>query len=518
MESKKNHHMKTSTLPSAIIARFKSRKNEVPRAAKADSPRLFSLFLIRYKRDLSLLALLLFMMLEFNQQGFSQSQTFNYTGSSQTFIAPIGVTSITIECWGGGGAGGGGSFVNMGGGGGGAYKKTTAIAVVSGNSYTIVVGAGGTGGTGNGPAGSASTALGVTANGGSGVTGSSGGAGGTGGTYNGGSGASGTFGGHGGGGGGSAGTSSNGNTANSATGAAAVTGGGAGGNGGASIGSNGSAGSVPGGGGGGGISTGTCSGGSGGNGKVVITWICPSATISYAGTPFCSSNSNPQGVALSGSTGGTFSASPAGLTINTSTGAITPSSSTPGTYTVHYQIAADRGCPAVDATATITINSLSSATISYTGTPFCTSAAPVSVSRTGTAGGTYSALPTGLTIDAATGTITPGTSNAGSYTIHYQIAASGSCPAVDATTPVTINASPTATVASKTNIACKSGTDGVITIHASGGTGAYSYSVDNGATWMPSATDPYSYGGLIAIHLYRIMVKDANGCQSVSIP
>src|SRR6185369_7163499 len=67
----------------------------------------------------------------------------------------------------------------------------------------------------------------------------------------------------------------------------------------------------------------------------------------------------PQTVSLTGTgtfTGGTYSASPAGLTINATTGAITPSTSTPGTYTVTYTVAASGGCPGVTSTTSVTIN------------------------------------------------------------------------------------------------------------------------------------------------------------------
>ncbi|MBK8608451.1 MAG: hypothetical protein IPL84_00420 [Chitinophagaceae bacterium] len=52
------------------------------------------------------------------------------------------------------------------------------------------------------------------------------------------------------------------------------------------------------------------------------------------------------------------------------------------------------------------------ATISYAGNPFCQNAVPntVNVTRTGNAGGTYSAAPAGLSISPTTGTVTPGTS------------------------------------------------------------------------------------------------------------
>ena len=104
--------------------------------------------------------------------------------------------------------------------------------------------------------------------------------------------------------------------------------------------------------------------------------------------------------------GGTYS-STAGLTINAATGAITPSTSTAGTYTVTYTMAAAGGCAAQTATTSVTITKLPAATISYAGSPFCSSLVGAqAVTQTGTAGGTYSSTA-GLTINAATGAITP---------------------------------------------------------------------------------------------------------------
>ncbi|MCF8294927.1 MAG: hypothetical protein K9I34_02590 [Bacteroidales bacterium] len=163
----------------------------------------------------------------------------------------------------------------------------------------------------------------------------------------------------------------------------------------------------------------------------------PTATISYAGTPFCYSLATPQSVTLVGTTGGEYSA-PAGLSINALTGAITPSMSTVGTYLVTYTIAASGGCAEVIATTSVTITTAPAATISYAGAPYCTSEAlPQAVTLTGTTGGDFSA-PAGLTINALTGAITPGTSTANTYLVTYTIDASGGCSAVIATTSVTI--------------------------------------------------------------------------------
>ena len=195
---------------------------------------------------------------------------------------------------------------------------------------------------------------------------------------------------------------------------------------------------------------------------VTITDI-PTATISYAGTPFCKSLISGQSVTLNGTgayTGGTYTAAPAGLIINASTGDITPSTSTAGTYTVTYTIPASGGCAAVPVTTSVTITAVPTAIISYAGTPFCRSVATAqNVTRSGTGaftGGTYSASPAGLTINAGTGAITPNTSTAGTYTVTYTIPASGGCAAVPVTTSVTITAIPTATISYAGTPFCKS--------------------------------------------------------------
>lgn len=83
-------------------------------------------------------------------QSPQSATTVVYTGSS-TFVAPAGVTSVTVEAWGGGGGGGRarGNPATGGGGAGGSYARRT-VAVVPLQSYTVTVGAGGIGGNGTG--------------------------------------------------------------------------------------------------------------------------------------------------------------------------------------------------------------------------------------------------------------------------------------------------------------------------------------------------------------------------------
>lgn len=244
------------------------------------------------------------------------SATFTTPGT-HPFVPRAGLTTLTAaEYWGGSGGGTNGYQANAGkgaAGGAGEYAKETGVAVTGGNSYPVIVGAGGEGGAlskgsvkanRGGDGGTSSTAwdaVTVTAHGGKGgtFTGSRAGAGGTGSTnathHDGGAGGKNSgafFGGSGGGssGGTAAAGNAGGNGGGSNTGAAggvAVAGGGAGGkggNGGASVDQGGTAGALPGGGGGsGGENSGNGvahSGGNGAAGKVKLTWT-PLAAPAY---------------------------------------------------------------------------------------------------------------------------------------------------------------------------------------------------------------------------------------------
>ncbi len=125
---------------------------------------------------LNRLALIPFSVLWVLLAGTVEAQTtvpFTTPGTT-SWTAPAGVTSATVQAWGGGGAGGGatGNPAEGGGGAGGQYAIKV-IAVTPGNSYAVVVGAGGTSSTGDGGAGGDSTFNGtsVVAKGGAGGAG-----------------------------------------------------------------------------------------------------------------------------------------------------------------------------------------------------------------------------------------------------------------------------------------------------------------------------------------------------------
>ncbi len=250
---------------------------------------------------------------------------------------------------------------------------------------------------------------------------------------------------------------------------------------------------------------------------VTITAL-PAATFSYTGTPYCSNGTNPSPVFSGGGVAGTFT-STAGLNfVSTATGVVNLSGSTAGSYTVTNTIAASGGCAVVTATSPITITTLPAATISYSGTPFCRSAGIVSVTRTGTAGGTYSVSPSGLSIDPSTGTITPGTSTAGSYTVTYTIAAANGCGVVTATAPVTITAVPTASISYSGTPFCTS-LSSPQTVALSG-TGAYTGGTFTSAVGLTinSSTGAITPSSSTAgPYTVTYTIPASGGCSSVAV-
>ena len=232
--------------------------------------------------------------------------------------------------------------------------------------------------------------------------------------------------------------------------------------------------------------------------SVTITAL-PVATFSYTGTPYCQNGADPSPTFSGGGVAGTFSSTAGLVFVSTATGQVDLSASTPGTYTVTNTIAASGGCAAVTATSSITITALPAATISYAGTPFCkTLVGAQAVTRTGTAGGTYSSTG-GLTISAATGAITPSSSTAGTYTVTYTMAAVGGCAAQTATTSVTITALPVATFSYTGTPYCQNAANPSPTF--SGGGVAGTFSSTAGLVFVSTATGQVNLSASTAEHI-----------------
>jgi hypothetical protein len=119
--------------------------------------------------------------------------------------------------------------------------------------------------------------------------------------------------------------------------------------------------------------------------------------------------------------GGAFS-STAGLTINSSTGVVNPSTSTAGVYTISYTVSG------VVSQFALTIIAVQSAAFSYSSSSFPTSGT-TSPTITGNTGGTFTsnASPaSNLSLNGSTGEINLATSTIGNYIVTYTN--SGTCP------------------------------------------------------------------------------------------
>lgn len=198
------------------------------------------------------------------------------------------------------------------------------------------------------------------------------------------------------------------------------------------------------------------------------------ASFTYGSSTYCQTGTNPSPT-ITGLPGGTFSATPAGLSINPSTGLINLGASALNTYTVTYSTTGV--CPNTS-TVNITVTSAPLATFSYAG-PYCQGATPnpTPTFGAGASAGTFSATPAGLVfINTNTGQVNLAASTPGSYTVTNSIPAGGGCSATSATNSITINPAPVITATPSTQNICSGSATSIALSSNIGGT-TYSWTV-----------------------------------------
>ena len=181
------------------------------------------------------------------------------------------------------------------------------------------------------------------------------------------------------------------------------------------------------------------------------------SSFRYTGSTFCKTGTNPMPT-ITGTSGGTFSATPGGLVfVSTSTGVINLATTTVGTYNVKYTTPGP--CP-TSLTVSVTITAANVATFSYTGSPYCQNAAnPLPTFNGGGVAGTFSSTAGLVFLNTSTGQINLSASNASTYTVTNTIAASGGCNAVTATSTIVINPTQDSSFSYSSNTFCKSATN-----------------------------------------------------------
>jgi hypothetical protein len=193
---------------------------------------------------------------------------------------------------------------------------------------------------------------------------------------------------------------------------------------------------------------------------------------------------------------------------------ITSSGSGNGTITAIYEA----NTTPVERVATITVTGTGSddqvvtitqdelITISYSGSPWCPSDDIQDVNLSGTSGGVFSAEPEGLDIDPVTGAITPGGSEAGTYTVKYSLEKPSTGRILEAYTEVAIRETETPHLAIKWNdvLICPNLDNSIL-----------SYQWFKDSTPLPGATDQYYLTNKIP-GTYTVEVVDKNGCKIMS--
>ncbi|GAA0872321.1 hypothetical protein GCM10009117_14680 [Gangjinia marincola] len=104
----------------------------------------------------------------------------------------------------------------------------------------------------------------------------------------------------------------------------------------------------------------------------------------------------------------------------------------------------------------------------------------------------------------------PSTLNSGVYRIRYQ---TNNTNTQESHEPIELNSPvPVAFTADYNDLTCFEDGSGSITISASGGTGSYAYSLDNGSTYSALISNPMTITGL-SVGEYNVRVRDSNTCE-----
>ncbi|MFN5370221.1 MAG: gliding motility-associated C-terminal domain-containing protein, partial [Bacteroidia bacterium] len=148
------------------------------------------------------------------------------------------------------------------------------------------------------------------------------------------------------------------------------------------------------------------------------------ATVTYPSGPFCVGDANVSPT-ITGDNSGTFYSVPTGLNVDAATGLVDFASSVPGTYQIVY--ANQVNCSEILINNTLTLNAGTSQPPAFAfSNPLCAADITAEVQPLAgfAPGGTFSASPSGLSIDAESGTINLNTSQPNQYAISYTLAAS----------------------------------------------------------------------------------------------
>ena len=229
------------------------------------------------------------------------------------------------------------------------------------------------------------------------------------------------------------------------------------------------------------------------------------ATFNYTAALYCEDGTDPIPT-ISGLSGGAFTSSPAGLTINAVTGVIDASASTAGAYTVTYTT--NGACPnSSDVSVTI------AATPTLTITDPAGVCSPSMVDLTlGTVTAGSSAGTISYWTDPAASVVlgTPNSVTTGTY--YIQLVDGNSCSSIEAVNAV-VNAQPNVTVTNSGPIC--SGTS-LILNETAGDATSWSWSTLGGALITTNTDQSPTVSGAVDGDTFTVTVMDGSGCTNTA--
>lgn len=255
---------------------------------------------------------------------------------------------------------------------------------------------------------------------------------------------------------------------------------------------------------------------SSGSGSISVAINTPATASAGSDQPSC----NGAPVLLAGISGGsagssTWSTSGTGSFDNASlpNATYTPGAAdiVAGTVTLTFTTNDPAGpCPVASDNMIITISSSPSAGFTYSSSTYCqNNTDPSPVFGSGASGGTFSSTA-GLSLNGTTGIVDLSTSSPGTYTVNNSIAANGSCPGANASSPITITATPATPSASTNSPVCVGASLTLTTPTVS--TATYSWTGPNGFT--SSQQNPVLTGVTSATDGTYHLTITVDGCTS----
>ena len=231
-----------------------------------------------------------------------------------------------------------------------------------------------------------------------------------------------------------------------------------------------------------------------------------------------------------GATGATYSGLPTGVTGNWASNTVTINGTPTAAGTFTYTVTTTGGCttPAVTATGTITVTPNNTITLtSAAGTDaqtkcINTAITNITYSTTGATGATYSGLPTGVTGNWASNTVTINGTPTAAGTFTYTVTTTGGCttPAVTATGTITVTPNNTISLSSAVGTdaqtKCINTAITNITYSTTGATGATVTGLPAGVSGNWSSPTATISGTPTVSGTFTYTVKTTGGCGGTS--